>query len=66
MVLRRMLLSVQKTKDMLILEKEMEEVSGNYYPCTDDGSYGHADGYYYGRRVGKKEINMTSVLQSDR
>ena len=25
-----------KTKDMLILEKEMEAVSGNYYPCTDD------------------------------
>ena len=31
-----------KTKDLLILEKEMEEVSGNYYPCTDDGSYGYA------------------------
>lgn len=31
-----------KTKDMLILEKEMEAVSGNYYPCTDDGTYGHA------------------------
>lgn len=31
-----------KTKDMLILEKEMEAVSGNYYPCTDDASYGHA------------------------
>lgn len=31
-----------KTKDLLILEKEMEKVSGNYYPCTDDGSYGHA------------------------
>ncbi|MCI8896088.1 MAG: sulfide/dihydroorotate dehydrogenase-like FAD/NAD-binding protein [Lachnospiraceae bacterium] len=31
-----------KTRDMLILEKEMEAVSGNYYPCTDDGSYGHA------------------------
>lgn len=31
-----------KTKDMLILEKEMAEVSGNYYPCTDDGTYGHA------------------------
>ena len=29
-----------KTKDMLLLEKEMEAVSGNYYPCTDDGSYG--------------------------
>ena len=31
-----------KTKDMLILEKEMSAVAGNYYPCTDDGSYGHA------------------------
>ena len=30
-----------KTKDMLILEKEMEAVAGNYYPCTDDGTYGH-------------------------
>ena len=31
-----------KTKDMLILEDEMKAVSGSYYPCTDDGSYGHA------------------------
>ena len=31
-----------KTKDMLILEDAMEAVSGNYYPCTDDGSSGHA------------------------
>ena len=31
-----------KTKDMLILEDEMKAVAGNYYPCTDDGSYGHA------------------------
>ena len=31
-----------KTKDMLILEKEMEAVAGNYYPCTDDGTYGLA------------------------
>lgn len=31
-----------KTKDMLILEKEMEAAAGNYYPCTDDGTYGHA------------------------
>ena len=31
-----------KTKDMLILEKKMNEVAGNYYPCTDDGTYGHA------------------------
>ncbi len=31
-----------KTKDMLILENEMEAVAGNYYPCTDDGTYGHS------------------------
>lgn len=31
-----------KTKNMLILEKEMQEVAGNLYICTDDGSYGHA------------------------
>ncbi len=31
-----------KTKDLLILEKEMEAVAENYYPCTDDGTYGHA------------------------
>ena len=31
-----------KTKDMLILEDEMKAVAGNYYPCTDDGTYGHA------------------------
>ena len=31
-----------KNKDILILEDEMKAVAGNYYPCTDDGSYGHA------------------------
>lgn len=31
-----------KTKDLLILEEEMKAVAGNYYPCTDDGSYGHS------------------------
>ena len=29
-----------KTKDLLILEKEMESVAGNLYVTTDDGSYG--------------------------
>ena len=29
-----------KTKDLLILEKEMEEVAGQLYITTDDGSYG--------------------------
>ena len=33
---------VLRPKDMLILEDEMQRVAGNYYPCTDDGSYGHA------------------------
>ena len=31
-----------KTKDMLLLEEEMKAVAGNYYPCTDDGTFGHA------------------------
>lgn len=31
-----------KTKNMLLLEEEMKAVAGNYYPCTDDGSYGHS------------------------
>ena len=29
-----------KTKDMVILEKELEAVAGNLYVTTDDGSYG--------------------------
>ena len=29
-----------KTKDLVILEKEMQEVAGNLYLTTDDGSYG--------------------------
>ncbi len=29
-----------KTKDLVILEKKMQEVSGNLYITTDDGSYG--------------------------
>lgn len=29
-----------KTKNILILEKEMREVAENLYLCTDDGSYG--------------------------
>lgn len=31
-----------KTKDFLILEKEMEAVAGNLYITTDDGSYGRS------------------------
>ncbi|MCQ2508654.1 MAG: sulfide/dihydroorotate dehydrogenase-like FAD/NAD-binding protein [Dorea sp.] len=29
-----------KTKDLMILEDEMRAVATNFYPCTDDGSYG--------------------------
>ncbi len=31
-----------KTKELLILEKEMSEVAGNLYVTTDDGSYGRS------------------------
>ncbi len=31
-----------KTKDLIILEKEMEAVAGNLYVTTDDGSYGRS------------------------
>lgn len=31
-----------KTKDLVILEKELSEVSGNLYITTDDGSYGRS------------------------
>lgn len=31
-----------KTKELLILEKEMEEAAGNLYVTTDDGSYGRS------------------------
>ena len=31
-----------KTKSLLLLEKEMEEVAGNLYITTDDGSYGRS------------------------
>ena len=31
-----------KTKDILILEKEMQAVAGNLYVTTDDGSYGRS------------------------
>ncbi|WP_346904980.1 sulfide/dihydroorotate dehydrogenase-like FAD/NAD-binding protein, partial [Faecalicatena contorta] len=31
-----------KTKDMLILEKELASVAGNLYVTTDDGSYGRS------------------------
>ena len=36
------LLSEQRQKDLVILEKEMEAVAGNLYVTTDDGSYGRS------------------------
>ena len=30
-----------RTKDLIILEKEMESASDRLFVCTDDGSYGH-------------------------
>jgi len=30
-----------KSKNLLIMEKEIKEFSDEIYPCTDDGSYGH-------------------------
>ena len=29
-----------RTKELMILEKELKETAGNLYVCTDDGSYG--------------------------
>ncbi len=29
-----------RNKDLMILENQMREVSDEFYPCTDDGSYG--------------------------
>ncbi|MBE6108289.1 MAG: sulfide/dihydroorotate dehydrogenase-like FAD/NAD-binding protein [Erysipelotrichaceae bacterium] len=49
-----------KTKDLLILEEEMRAVSGNYYPCTDDGSYGYA-----GLVTGKIEALVNEGKQYD-
>ena len=49
-----------KTKDMLILEKEMSAVAGNYYPCTDDGSYG-----FSGMVTGKMEELAAEGRQYD-
>ncbi len=31
-----------KTKDLLFLQEELRAAAGNFYPCTDDGSFGHA------------------------
>lgn len=30
-----------RTKDLMILEPQMTAVSDEFFPCTDDGSYGH-------------------------
>ncbi len=31
-----------KTKDLLFLQDELQEAADHFYPCTDDGTYGHA------------------------
>lgn len=49
-----------KNKDLLILEDEMKAVAGNYYPCTDDGSYG-----YNGMVTGKLEELVAEGNQYD-
>lgn len=50
------------------MEKEMEEVAGNLYVTTDDGSYGRSGMVTQVIKdlVEKKENIMTSVLRSDR
>ena len=40
MVLTADVIVGSKTKDLVILEKEMQAVAGNLYVTTDDGSYG--------------------------
>ena len=40
--LKRMFIVGAKTKDLIILEKEMEAVAGNLIYTTDDGSYGRS------------------------
>lgn len=49
-----------KNKDLLILEDEMRAVAANYYPCTDDGSYG-----YNGMVTGKLEELVAEGNQYD-
>lgn len=49
-----------KNKDLLILEDEMRAVAANYYPCTDDGSYG-----YSGMVTGKLEELVAEGNQYD-
>jgi ferredoxin--NADP+ reductase len=49
-----------KNKDLLILEDEMKAAAGNYYPCTDDGSYG-----YNGMVTGKLEELVAEGNQYD-
>ncbi len=45
-----------KTKDMVILEKELEAVAGNLYVTTDDGSYG---------RSGMVTATLESLVQNE-
>lgn len=56
-----------KTKDLVIMEKEMEAVAGNLYVTTDDGSYGRSGMVTQVIKdlVEKKENTMTNVWPSD-
>ena len=50
-----------KTKDLLILEKEMEAVAGNLYVTTDDGSYGRRYGNPDHQGSGSRRQKVRSV-----
>ena len=54
------LISGFKTKDLVILEKEMKAASTNLYMCTDDGTYG-----YHGFVTGKLEELINSGVKFD-
>ncbi|MFC2159801.1 sulfide/dihydroorotate dehydrogenase-like FAD/NAD-binding protein [Actinomycetota bacterium] len=56
-----------KTKDMLILEDEMDAVSDELHICTDDGSMGHkgfVSGFledYLGKNLTEKDPKKTNI-----
>ena len=55
-----------KTKDLLILEKEMEAVAGNLYVTTDDGSYEKGNGYGCDQGSGSEPGQEVRCLRSHR
>ena len=50
-----------RTKDIVILEEEMEKASDNLYICTDDGSYG-----FNGFTTGKLQERLDAGVKYDR